>query len=286
MAIITACAETLSNEVKADPELARRALHVFSKAERQAENVDACLTLAFEDLRNRDEPFREGSAEPDLLDNVMLDRWEYYACGATTDQLRERWGRVLASEVRAPGTFSLKCLRIIDELDSEVAKMFERFCQHRIRDWVPECISAPEQHEIAALQDAGLVLHGDLGHTIDFEAVEAGDGAQLYFLQGDQADAIGLKRNAKLPAGGLTGMLRSIDGRLSLPIYVLTAAGRALASIIPRQRRLAMKRLSEVIQAASEPNAVFLYQWAGDRWTRSNLDSNVDGNREDSANHT
>ncbi|MDX0983291.1 DUF2806 domain-containing protein [Sinorhizobium medicae] len=272
LAIISAATEALTDKVRGDPELARRALQVFSKAERQTENVGACLTLALEDLRNRDEPISEANPGPEQLDNAILDRWEHYASGATTEQLRERWGRVLASEIRVPGTFNLKCLRIIDELEPDVAVLFERFCEQRVRDWVPECINTLKEYQIDALQDGNLVFHSEFGRTVGFEEVTSGDGTKIWFLQGGGPIAIGLRDNPSLPVGGVSAMLRNIGGGVNLPVYALTAAGRALASILPRQQHAGLKNLANAIQAASEPDSVYLYEWAGDRWVRSKFD--------------
>jgi hypothetical protein len=55
-----------------------------------------------------------------------MNRFERFAEDASTDELRQRWGRVLSAEIRKPGTFSPKVLRIVDEIDQSTAAIFER----------------------------------------------------------------------------------------------------------------------------------------------------------------
>src|SRR5690606_4389133 len=106
----------------AHPEEAERAFqrHLW-KVRKEKENTDGVMQTALEDLRNN--PPDEASAQnEEPLSEEFLDRMEDYSARASTDDLRQRWGRVLASEIRKPGTFSGKVLRVVDELDSEAAR--------------------------------------------------------------------------------------------------------------------------------------------------------------------
>lgn len=108
LAVIAASAKALEEDVRKDPELARRALVVFSRAERQAENLEASLLLTIEDLKTNPPIKEEREDSPDTLDPEFLNRWEQYAAGATSEAVREKWGRILSSEIREPENFLLK----------------------------------------------------------------------------------------------------------------------------------------------------------------------------------
>jgi hypothetical protein len=129
LVLISAATKTLSAELEQRPDLARRALSAFARAEQKVENVEAAFALAVEDLCGDPELQLAASDEgPDSIDADVISRWQHYAEGANSELLRERWGRVLASEIRSPGTFSMKVLRIVDELEPNVAVAFEQLC--------------------------------------------------------------------------------------------------------------------------------------------------------------
>lgn len=121
--LITSASKAVSKGIESDPELARRALAVFARADRQAENVGASFSLALDDLRNRPTDEIDSDEGPDEVRPEFLDRWEQYASQATTEQIREKWGRILSAEIPTPNTFSLKLLRVLDEIDAETAEL-------------------------------------------------------------------------------------------------------------------------------------------------------------------
>jgi hypothetical protein len=89
-----------------DEDFARRALeNTFRKAIQNQANKDAVLHEAIEDLRESPPHPAENEAGGSALDDQFMDRFEYYAEGATSEQLRQKWGRVLAAEIRKPGPF-------------------------------------------------------------------------------------------------------------------------------------------------------------------------------------
>jgi hypothetical protein len=49
---------------------------------------------------------------PPPLTEEFLERFERYAQEASTKKLRQKWRRALSSEIREPGRFSLRVLRI------------------------------------------------------------------------------------------------------------------------------------------------------------------------------
>ena len=48
----------------------------------------------------------------------FMARFQRYAEDACTDRLRERWGNVLAHEIKNPGSLTHRDLRLIDEAES------------------------------------------------------------------------------------------------------------------------------------------------------------------------
>jgi hypothetical protein len=57
-----------------------------------------------------------------------MNAFERYAEDASSDELRARWGKVLAGELRARGSVSRQTLRFLSEVDEKLAADFEIFC--------------------------------------------------------------------------------------------------------------------------------------------------------------
>ncbi|MFD1301536.1 DUF2806 domain-containing protein [Methylobacterium marchantiae] len=57
-------------------------------------------------------------------DDDWMNFYSSFAEKATSEKLQDTWARVLAGEIRKPGTFSLRTIQFISTLDSEIAKDF------------------------------------------------------------------------------------------------------------------------------------------------------------------
>jgi hypothetical protein len=73
--------------------------------DRRQVNTGAVFERAIEDLGHNPPSSQQAEAGADEITPEIADRLEHYASGASTDEVRERWGRVLAAEIRQPGTF-------------------------------------------------------------------------------------------------------------------------------------------------------------------------------------
>ncbi|MEK1888539.1 MAG: DUF2806 domain-containing protein, partial [Phyllobacterium sp.] len=160
------------------------------------------------------------------------DRFERYAEDASSEQLRERWGKVLASEIKKPGTFSGKVLRVIDELDSQTASLFERLMQYRIREALLKPIM-PELNfaDTLALVSAGLIVEPGLsGHVTEWTEMRDNQGSELW-VYGFGKFALGLKKDSPITYG-TDAPIEENNGKPANPVFLLTDVGRALSTII------------------------------------------------------
>ena len=68
-------------------------------------------------------PGPEAETEPDSgeVDPDWLNHFGGYAEKATSEHVRDLWARVLGGEIRRPGSFSLATLRLLAELDRQMA---------------------------------------------------------------------------------------------------------------------------------------------------------------------
>lgn len=203
---------------------------------RRIENKAQTVRLAIEDLRTSPPTDEQSEAGPEELDPDFLNRFERYAEDATSDQLREKWARVLASEIRTPGTFSAKVMRIVDELDTATAALFERICEHRLENTIVGCLAGELPFmEKNRLVTAGLLVDPGLSAQIR-RTVEGTmkDGSAMNFV-GVGVGALGFSPDQDLsflPATGITNPLVLDHGKPAMPVYVLTDEGHAISSIL------------------------------------------------------
>lgn len=236
--IIAAATKAFVARIETDSDLANSVLeNRFKKDLASAVNHTAVLGEAAEQIASGG----DGSANapgPDVpLSEQFLNRFGTYSAEASTDELRQRWGRVLAAEVRKPGTFSLKLLRIVDEIDASTATLFERICAARLKDGVLKSLTgALSFSETKALVEASLIVEpGLVGHELKWDAEGSYRGEPAWALFGDTR-ALAIPKSFAMPQNTTwqgPPPLTFNDGRVSSPAYVLTEPGRALATILP-----------------------------------------------------
>ena len=215
------------DRLKNDSKFAERAFETYlGRVFESQENKDAVLAEAIEDLRREPPTDQESLTGPEELSGAFQNRFERYAEEATTAELREKWGRVLAAEIRKPDTFSSKVLRVIDELDHDTAKLFERVCQYRIVNTIPKSLLDPLSFiDGARLTNADLLIEPGLGQVRKAVLTTDGTGAELWFWQ-FVSTAIAA---TKMPiVSAVDRVIQEMDGVACIPAYVLTDVGCAV----------------------------------------------------------
>jgi hypothetical protein len=274
LTLITAATKALSKEIASDPELAARAISVLTRAEKQNDNIQGSFALAIEDLRNR--PVTGDDNEgPDQLSPDFVNRWERYAAEASTEQLREKWGRILSAEVRKPNSFPVKLLRILDEIDSDTAELFERFCRNRLGKSVPNVLLDLTEHELRKLEEAELTQAEGLGFAIKFGKTIDGNGSPWWIHTiGDCGITVRCEPLPSTIDGGRLSVrpLQVRNGELSVKVIPLTGVGNALASILPETLEGPYQRLAEYIRG-DDPEAANFVRRIGDQFVAVEPDS-------------
>ncbi|QIO73929.1 DUF2806 domain-containing protein [Rhizobium leguminosarum bv. trifolii] len=236
-ALIEATAKYGIERLGNDTEFAGRAFDVhFRKIASAQINRDAVLEAAAEDLHLTPPETVDASNNHDsTLSGPFLERFDQYASGASTDELRERWGRVLAAEIRRPGIFSNKVLRTIDEIDAVTAQLFERVCSHRLANVLPKCLTGEINFEDQMrLTESGLLVEPGLGQHRNFNKVATRGGSKIWLMPFLDL-ALSIPADTDIPD---THRFNENDAifkdseSLSIPVYVLTEVGLAISSIL------------------------------------------------------
>lgn len=232
---IEALGEKRLEMLHSNPEFAARAIEqTFKVGIRREENKAAVVTAALEDLRERP-PTEEQNANPqEELSEEFTTRFERYAEDASTDQLREKWGRVLASEVRKPGSMVPRAMRIIDELTPEIAALFERLYTSGAGDMIVRHLAGELSFEDSQRLVSSELIDSPSGQVrLSIEGTEGVDVP--IWLAGIGTWAVSIPKSFNVSSLGHDQKAAVIqhDGKPVIPIYSLTPAGAAIASILP-----------------------------------------------------
>ena len=136
-------------QVKVNPEYALKAGHKFAeKIIREQLNLDKISAIAANELKNSEasNPTNPDTSEPDkeqsdnsanqgangsgekTIDDYWLNIFATEARPVSTEEMQHRFGRVLAGEIEKPGSYSIKAVKLLGELDQNTAALFKRFC--------------------------------------------------------------------------------------------------------------------------------------------------------------
>jgi len=185
-----AMAEAVAREAVDNPIMMERARARFlNEFGAKQENLEAVMIAAAEHLNSGpppapllltnddkfapndgvDEALAEDDAAP--LEGDWAAAFTREAEGATSDELRDRLARVLAGEIRSPGTYSRGVLRMIAELDRADIEAVKECMPFRVGDAIYNLTSVEGLRisRLLKLADAGLVADAASGLSRIFE---------------------------------------------------------------------------------------------------------------------
>ncbi len=141
--------DQIVQNIKVDPEYARRAGNKFAEKIIQEQlNLDKISAIAVNELKNSEsnnptnpetsEPNKEqpanstnqdvNSGEEKTIDDYWLNIFATEARPVSTEEMQHRFGRVLAGEIEKPGSYSIRTIKLLGELDQNTAILFKKFC--------------------------------------------------------------------------------------------------------------------------------------------------------------
>jgi len=259
--VIEATGEYLANQIGKDEALTKRALEKYlGNVVRAQENKEAVAHIAITDLRETPPTDDEENTGEASLNPEFMDRFESYADSASTEELRAKWGRVLAAEIRQPGTFSNKVLRVVDEIDHTTAHLFTALCEHRLSRFIPKCLAdeltAPQ---LADLVSAELIIEPGLGQATKFNEYGAPDGSKAWLVPFDDV-GIGFQKERGFNLRSKSLTLVTSEGAPAIPVYVLTSVGVAISKILPKVSSHSIEALRDHVQSELGSNPVLIYR--------------------------
>lgn len=148
------------------------------------QNIESVFSNAAEEL----------SRETEVPEEKPQAEWVYrfidISKGISTEDLQNLWGRVLAGEIRKPGSFSLRTLDVLRNLSKHEAETFVKLGNYALKsndkvffvdpeDYIYKKDGEPKFEEVLSLRDAGLIYVNDL--EFSFSPLKAGQKSSLMY---------------------------------------------------------------------------------------------------------
>ncbi len=131
--IIGENADQIAQQMKVPSEYARRAENKFAeKIIREQINLDKTSVIAANELKT--EEFHGStdqsadSGEEKTISDDFLNSFEEEVRQKSSEEMQLLFGRILAGEIRKPGTYSIRTVKVLGQLDQNAAGLFRRAC--------------------------------------------------------------------------------------------------------------------------------------------------------------
>jgi len=225
--------------IEVDPSYARAAAAKYAqKIVRERQSIDQVTSIAANQLENLNKGNESGSEEE--ISQDWINNFENEASQKSSSDMQELFGNILAGEITKPGSFSIRAVKILGQMDTRVAKLFQTLCStaislqaagHFFDARVASLGGSAAANSLAkyglnfdnlnTLQEYGLVI-SDLNSWMDYRPAIAQNGAV----------SIGFTH-----AGQLYGLVpkqeRPSSAEFKVHGVMLTKAGRELMKIVP-----------------------------------------------------
>lgn len=258
-ALSQAIAEHVKTQAVGDPDVMERAMNsMLSRSYRAQVNKDSVAKAAIEDLSET--PPKEDNGG---VSDVWMDKFERHAEEAGSVDLQLLFGKILAGEIREPGTISPATLHLVSMLDAQTASLIDKVLPYTLSTGVTLLAALPEKlsaTEISFIEQSGF-FSGDKRYSLTLNE----DGRAGTKLTDEEFLIFSGNRNAKIDmgeAGVLSfagkGLLQALKPKFNAAAY------RELALKSPQIKSIAFGQGVEnggsfslpVAETASNPHFV------------------------------
>lgn len=201
-----------------EPSLAERSAAKVSTsalvgdALRREVNVAKAITYTESELKDDPQKPPERDIESD-----WLYRWRDYAGAVSSEELQSLWGRLLAGELKAPGSYSYRTLDFIRNLSTDEAKKIERLSRFVITDFIA-------RNQKSLLEDEGI----SFGDLLELQNLGIISGVEALGLSITLSSVQNDRFVKALCSHGRVLLVKHDDPKkeLKLQVYLVTALGQ------------------------------------------------------------
>lgn len=213
--VMSAIGEKVAELAVTDPSILDRGLAtLLSTSLREQINREAVARKAYERLEAAP-PSKDSDGPSDDWMNVF----EGHAANASSEMMRDMFGRILAGEIRSAGTFSLQTVQLLSVLDAVSVQVISKIAPIVVDgSAIPRDLARKrmQYEELLTLEEVGFLKIG--AEMIHFSKARDPEG-RCFFLGTEKALAVGFEDKS--------------GGRLDIGGYPLTRAGREIFEVIP-----------------------------------------------------
>ena len=151
--VIARLGNAVAKAAEQDPALVARMTRRLLDDELQHQTNREAVAREAVQLLAEQQPPSGHAAEPS---EDWLNVFSSYAEKASSAVLRAHWARILAGEIRAPGTFSLAALQLLSIMDSRLASLIETASGWIVDDWIimSDALSVSPHYDVLLQLDA------------------------------------------------------------------------------------------------------------------------------------
>jgi hypothetical protein len=129
--IIEKQGELLSEKLDVPKEYVEKASEKFAaKVIKEQLNLDEIGMNAANNLNN--EEFNNKDTDTEEVSDDWLNEFEDYAKLKSSDDMKLIFGKILSGEIQKPGSFSIRTVSLISQLDNKAAILFQKLCSQSI----------------------------------------------------------------------------------------------------------------------------------------------------------
>lgn len=237
--LIRQSGEKIKAGIEVDPAYARAAASRYAqKILRERRSLDEVSSIAASRLEHLDHPDSTTSSEE--ISEDWINSFEQEAAQKSSTEMQEMFGSILAGEINTPGSFSIRAVKILGQMDKRAAILFQRLCSVAISLRVNSHFfdarvaslggnagsNALAKYTLSfdnlnTLQEYGLII-SDLNSWMDYAPAIAHNGSvPLGFTYAGQMHALVPKDEGKAPS------------EFKIHGVMLTKAGRELMTVVP-----------------------------------------------------
>lgn len=124
--------DVISEQIEVPKEYISKASSKFaSKVIKEQLNLDKITLNAANELANNKQIGSDEEVAEDISED-WLNEFENLAKLKSSEDMKLVFGKILSGEIIKPGSFSIKTIKLISQLDNEAAKLFQLFCNQAV----------------------------------------------------------------------------------------------------------------------------------------------------------
>lgn len=125
--------DTISEKIDVPMEYISKASSKYaSKIIKEQLNLDEVTLNAARELSSSNIEEENSKTPENEIDDDWLNEFESHARVKSSEDMKLIFGKILSGEISKPGTFSIRTLRLVSQLDNQAAKLFQLLCSQSV----------------------------------------------------------------------------------------------------------------------------------------------------------